>query len=200
MKRIVESFRDWGRDCWCLTGKDNTCGKRFEWQLGDLPFGYDHKYIYSHLGYNLKLSDMQAALGCAQLDRIDSFIEIRKKNYSYLENHLSKYSDVLILPKSSNTTETSWFGFPIVVRDNAPFTRNELINFLEQNKIGTRLLFGGDLTKQPAYSNTKYRLAGDLQNTQVIMNQCFWIGIYPGITKEMLIYMTQTFDTFFKNI
>ena len=188
-KKIVESFRDWGRDCWCPTGCDNTCGKRFKWKLGDLPYGYDHKYIYSHIGYNLKLTDMQAAVGCAQLDKLPAFIKKRKENFDYLYKGLKQLEKYLILPEATPRSEPSWFGFPITVRGSSPVSRNELVQFLEDRKIGTRLLFGGNLIRQPAYKDVKYRKVGDLKESDKVMNQTFWIGVYPGLTKEMLDYM-----------
>jgi CDP-4-dehydro-6-deoxyglucose reductase, E1 len=186
LKKIVESFRDWGRDCWCNPGVDNSCNKRFGWQLGDLPPGYDHKYTYSHIGYNLKLTDMQAAVGLAQLDKLPQFIEQRRKNFDFLYQQLQDLEDILILPEATYESEPSWFGFILSVRANAPFTRNELVQHLEKNLIGTRLLFGGNLIRQPAYKDQKYRVIGDLVNTDYVMNNAFWIGLYPGLTEEML--------------
>lgn len=196
LRRIILSFRDWGRDCWCDPGHDNTCGKRFSWQLGKLPFGYDHKYIYSHIGYNLKITDMQAAVGVAQLKKLPRFIEVRKKNFAYLHNHLKKYEKYFILPEATENSEPSWFGFPILVKENAPFTRNDIVNYLEKNKIATRMLFGGDLTKQPAYQNIKYRAVGSLKNTDIVMNNLFWIGVYPGITREKFDYIVKILNKF----
>ena len=189
LKKIVESFRDWGRDCWCPTGCDNTCGRRFDWRLGDLPKGYDHKYIYSHIGYNLKLTDMQAAIGCAQLNKLPAFIKKRKENFGRLYQGLKPLEKYLILPEATPRSEPSWFGFPITVRGSSPVSRNELVQFLEDRKIGTRLLFGGNLIRQPAYKDVKYRKVGDLKESDKVMNQTFWIGVYPGLTKEMLDYM-----------
>jgi CDP-4-dehydro-6-deoxyglucose reductase, E1 len=189
LKKIVESFRDWGRDCWCNPGVDNSCNKRFGWQLGDLPPGYDHKYTYSHIGYNLKLTDMQAAVGLAQLDKLPQFIEQRRKNFDFLYQQLQDLEDVLILPEATPDSDPSWFGFILSVRSNAPFTRNELIQHLEKNLIGTRLLFGGNLVRQPAYKNQEYRVIGELANTDYVMNNTFWIGLYPGLTEEMLKYV-----------
>ena len=169
VKRQVESFRDWGRDCYCETGKDNTCQKRFEWQLGDLPHGYDHKYIYSHIGYNLKATDLQAAIGVAQLNKLEDFIRIRRKNFEYLINELKSYDD-LIMPQESNNSKTSWFGFPITIKPESKVRRNDLINFLENRKIGTRLLFGGNITKQPAYKNINFKVNSELKNSDIVMN------------------------------
>lgn len=189
LKIIVESFRDWGRDCWCPTGHDNTCSRRFEWKLGDLPKGYDHKYIYSHIGYNLKLTDMQAAIGCAQLDKLPGFIKKRKENFDHLYAGLKSLEKFIILPEATHHSKPSWFGFPITVRDHSPVNRNELIRFLEERKIGTRLLFGGNLIRQPAYKGIKCRKIGDLKESDRVMNQTFWIGVYPALTEEMLDYM-----------
>jgi CDP-4-dehydro-6-deoxyglucose reductase, E1 len=186
LKKIVESFRDWGRDCWCNPGVDNSCNKRFGWQLGDLPSGYDHKFTYSHVGYNLKLTDMQAAVGLAQLEKLPRFIEQRRQNFDFLYQHLQDLEDVLILPEAAADSEPSWFGFILSVKDNAPFTRNELVQHLEKNLIVIRLLFAGNLTRQPAYKDLNYRVIGDLSNTDRVMNNAFWIGLYPGLTEEML--------------
>lgn len=196
LKTLIESFRDWGRDCWCEPGKDNTCGKRFDWQLGDLPHGYDHKYTYSHIGYNLKVSDMQAAVGVTQLKKVNSFIEKRRANFSYLKDNLSTLQDFLILPEATPKSEPSWFGFPIFVRKNAPFTRDELVRHLNDHKIGTRLLFGGNLLRQPAYRNIAHRVVGSLGNSDDVMNHVFWIGVYPGLTQPMLGYVTDTIQRF----
>ena len=196
IKRLVESFRDWGRDCWCETGKDNTCGKRFDWQLGDLPCGYDHKYTYTHVGYNLKLTDMQAAVGVAQLERLPSFIEARRRNFATLHAGLRELDDVLVLPEATPNSEPSWFGFPIMVREDAPFTRDALTRFLESRRIATRLLFGGNLVRQPAYQDVKYRVVGDLANSDRVMHGAFWIGVHPGLTEEMLAYMIESVNAF----
>ena len=196
MKRLVESFRDWGRDCWCDTGKDNTCGKRFEWQLGDLPCGYDHKYTYTHVGYNLKLTDMQAAVGVAQLERLPGFIEARRRNFATLHAGLSDLKDVLCLPRATPGSEPSWFGFPILVREDAPFTRDALTRFLESRRIATRLLFGGNLVRQPAYAGVKHRVVGDLANSDRVMHGAFWIGVHPGLSEEMIAWMTQSIHEF----
>jgi CDP-6-deoxy-D-xylo-4-hexulose-3-dehydrase len=196
LKTLAESFRDWGRDCWCETGKDNTCGKRFEHQLGELPYGYDHKYTYSHIGYNLKVTDMQAAVGLAQLQKVKGFIDSRRANFAYLHENLQDLQEYLILPQATPNSEPSWFGFPIAVRSDAPFTRNQLVQFLESRKIATRLLFGGNLVRQPAYRNSQFRVASPLDNADFIMNQVFWIGVYPGLTRPMLDYVIDTLHTF----
>jgi len=198
LKNIIASFRDWGRDCWCDPGCDNTCGKRFSWKLGALPEGYDHKYIYSHIGYNLKVTDMQAAIGVEQLKKLPNFIEKRKANFKALYDGLNSFGDYLVLPKKANEADPSWFGFPILVRENAPFTRNEIVAYLEKNKIATRMLFGGNLTKQPAYEGIKYRVLDTLENTDTVMNRLFWIGVYPGMTAHMVNYILLGFDTFIK--
>ncbi|MCL4378884.1 MAG: lipopolysaccharide biosynthesis protein RfbH [Actinobacteria bacterium] len=198
LKKIVLSFRDWGRDCWCEPGKDNTCGLRFSRQFGDLPFGYDHKYVYSHIGYNLKLTDMQAAIGVEQLKKLPDFIESRRNNFSFLKKELKKYEKYFILPQSAENSEPSWFGFPILVKNTSPFTRDEIVGFLNKNKIATRMLFGGNLLKQPAYKHIKYRLPVPLKNTDLVMNNLFWIGVYPGLTLEMLKYMIEIIGKFIK--
>lgn len=200
LNRIILSFRDWGRDCWCDPGHDNTCNRRFSQQFGKLPLGYDHKYVYSHIGYNLKVTDMQAAVGCAQLAKLPKFIEARIKNYKYLYDNLKKYEQYLLLPEPVKNSEPSWFGFPILVKDNASFTRADIVNYLENNKIATRMLFGGNLIKQPAYENIKYRLHDNLNNTDTVMNNLFWIGVYPGITKVKIEFIIKIFDSFFKSI
>jgi len=189
LKKIIESFRDWGRDCWCDPGKDNTCGKRFDWQLGDLPAGYDHKYTYSHIGYNLKVTDMQAAVGVSQLKKLPHFIERRRENFDYLTERLSSLQDFFLLPQATRNANPSWFGFPIYVRPDAPFTRDETVLWLEHHKIGTRLLFGGNLTRQPAYRGHNYRVVGDLARADEVMRNVFWIGVYPGLTQSMLDYV-----------
>jgi CDP-6-deoxy-D-xylo-4-hexulose-3-dehydrase len=196
LKRLIESFRDWGRDCWCDTGQDNSCHKRFSWQLGQLPYGYDHKYTYSHIGYNLKVTDMQAAIGVAQLKKLPGFIEKRKENFQALFNGLRAYEKYLLLPSATRNSDPCWFGFPIMIRENMPFTRKDLVNYLENNKIATRMLFGGNLLKQPAYSEIKYRVVGGLDNTDRVMNNLFWIGVYPGLTKEMIDYILLKFRSF----
>jgi CDP-6-deoxy-D-xylo-4-hexulose-3-dehydrase len=196
---FIESFRDWGRDCWCDPGKDNTCGKRFDWQLGTLPCGYDHKYTYSHIGYNLKATDMQAALGASQIEKLPKFVARRKENFQYLSAKLKPLEECLMLPQATPGSDPSWFGFPIGVRENAPFSRDELIHALESKKIATRLLFGGNLLRQPAYEGCEYRVVGDLPNTDFVMNNVFWIGVYPGLTTEMLDYVADTIQLFTKN-
>jgi CDP-4-dehydro-6-deoxyglucose reductase, E1 len=200
--KITESFRDWGRDCWCPPGKDNTCGKRFDWQLGELPFGYDHKYTYSHIGYNLKVSDMQAAIGCSQLDKVDSFIEKRRENFNFLKKAFVKegLDEYFVLPEATPNSQPSWFGFLLTVKSNAGFSRNQATQYLESHKIGTRLLFAGNLTKQPAFANVEYRIVGELTNTDNIMHNGFWIGVWPGIDKERLNYMIETFKQMVKEI
>jgi CDP-6-deoxy-D-xylo-4-hexulose-3-dehydrase len=190
LKKIVESYRDWGRDCWCAPGVDNTCNKRYSWQLGDLPFGYDHKYTYSHVGYNLKMTDMQAAVGVAQLDKLPNFIKKRRENFAFLYQQLQDLQDVLVLPEATANSEPSWFGFPIFVKEDAPFSRNDLVKHLEEKRIGTRLLFGGNLLRQPLYQGLNYRVVGELKNTDKIMQNVFWLGVFPGLTEEMLNYIT----------
>ncbi|WP_055076146.1 lipopolysaccharide biosynthesis protein RfbH [Pseudanabaena sp. 'Roaring Creek'] len=199
LKKIVESLRDWGRDCWCAPGRDNTCNKRFEWQMGDLPFGYDHKYTYSHIGFNLKMTDMQAAIGIAQLDKLPSFIAKRRENFDFLKQQLWDLRDFLIMPEPTIGSEPSWFGFLVLVKETAPFTRNELVKYLEQKKIGTRLLFAGNLVKQPAYKDLFYRVIGDLHNTDRVMEKSFWLGVFPRLNEEMLIYMASTIREFIGN-
>ena len=196
LKRLIESFRDWGRDCWCEAGCDNNCGKRFGWQLGELPFGYDHKYIYSHIGYNLKLTDMQAAVGVEQLKKLPSFIEARKRNFRMLYDGLKKYEKYFILPEIEAEAEPSWFGFLMTVQDGAGFTKDDIVKYLEDNKIATRMLFAGNITKHPCFEDVKYRVCGDLANTDRIMNDTFWIGVYPGLKDEMIEYMLMRFDEF----
>ena len=191
-KVLVESFRDWGRDCWCAPGCDNTCLKRYEWQLGELPEGYDHKYTYSHLGYNLKSGDIQAAIGLAQLDRLESFVEIRRRNWKYLKEGLAGLEEFFMLPRATEDSDPSWFGFAITVRKNSPLNRNQIVQALNENKIGTRLLFGGNLLRQPAFAGTPRRVVGDLANTDIVMNDTFWIGVWPGLTIPMLDYMIES--------
>ena len=193
LKTLVESFRDWGRDCWCEPGKENTCGKRFDWQLGELPCGYDHKYTYSHIGYNLKMTDMQAAVGVSQLKKLPNFIERRRANFAALYAGLKDLEEFFILPEATPNSDPSWFGFPIAVRKDAPFNRNQVIAFLEGRKIATRLLFGGNLLRQPAYQGIPHRVVGSLENTDFVMTQVFWVGVYPGIDGSMLEYMIDTF-------
>lgn len=189
LKLAAESMRDWGRDCWCPPGKDNTCKKRFDWQLGDLPKGYDHKYIYSHVGYNLKVSDMQAAIGVSQLKKLPGFIERRRENFTYLREKLSGLEDRLMLPRATAGANPSWFGFAMTVEAKCPISRNELVRRLEDEKIGTRLLFGGHLLKQPAYREISHRVVGELTNTDRIMNDTFWVGVWPGLERPHLDYI-----------
>jgi CDP-6-deoxy-D-xylo-4-hexulose-3-dehydrase len=193
LKKLVESFRDWGRDCWCDPGKSNTCGCRFEQKLGELPAGYDHKYIYSHIGYNLKATDMQAAVGVAQLQKLPGFIAARRANFAKLHAALSDLGDIFILPEATPHSDPSWFGFPLAVRAEAPTARSQVVRFLESRNIATRLLFGGNLLRQPAYRDIERRVIGDLRNTDFVMNNVFWIGLYPGISQTMIDYMDDTF-------
>lgn len=196
LRRAVESIRDWGRDCYCQPGKDNTCNKRFCWKLGDLPFGYDHKYTYSHLGYNLKISDMQAACALAQMDKLPGFIEARKRNFDYLKSKLASVEEFFVLPEPTPGSEPSWFGFPITIRESASFSRVDLLTYLDQYKVGTRLLFAGNLTRQPYMKGLNYRVEGKLEQTDRIMNQTFWLGVFPGLTTEMLDYVADRLETF----
>ena len=197
LRQIVESIRDWGRDCYCQPGKDNTCGKRFCQKLGDLPHGYDHKYTYSHLGYNLKISDMQAACALAQMDRVEEFIAARKANFAYLKNGLKNCEDFLLLPEATPNSDPSWFGFPITIKASAGINRVDLLQYLDQNKIGTRLLFAGNLTRQPYMKGRNFRISGALTNTDTVMNDTFWIGVYPGLSKEMLDFVIAKLEAFF---
>ena len=193
---LIDSFRDWGRDCWCEPGKDNTCGKRFDWQLGELPCGYDHKYTYSHIGYNLKATDMQAALGVSQIAKLPHFIERRKENFAYLKAALYGLEDVLMLPEATPNSDPSWFGFPIAVRESAPFTRDELTRHFDAKKIGTRLMFAGNLLRQPAYQGIECRVIGDMKNTDFVMSNVFWLGVFPGLKPEMLDYIADIAKAF----
>ncbi|WP_158824071.1 lipopolysaccharide biosynthesis protein RfbH [Granulicella sp. S156] len=197
---LIDSFRDWGRDCWCEPGVDNTCGKRFDWQLGTLPCGYDHKYTYSHVGYNLKATDMQAALGVSQIDKLPEFIERRKANFAYLKNVLKPLEQYLVLPEATPKSDPSWFGFPIGVKEDAPFKRDQLTKALEAQKIGTRLLFAGNLLRQPAYEGWEYRVVGEMTNTDYVMNNVFWIGVFPGLTNEMLDFIAKTAIEFVEQV
>ena len=197
LKKIIESIRDWGRDCFCAPGKNNTCGKRFEWKLGQLPEGYDHKYTYSNLGYNLKITDMQASVGLGQLKKISTFVSVRKENFSYLKNELKEFEKYLILPEPTPKSKPSWFGFPITVKESAPFSKNDLVNFLASKLIDTRPLFAGNIVRQPYFETISYRVVGRLQNTDLIMNNTFWIGVFPGLTQEMLQYVVEEFKNFF---
>ncbi len=200
LARIAKSFRDWGRDCHCAPGQNNACGMRFKRQFGNLPFGYDHKYIYSHIGYNLKVTDMQAAIGVAQLDKLPYFIEKRKENFNKINEKIKKYEKYFIMPKATEKSDPSWFGYPLTVKDDAGFTRNELTQHLEDNNIMTRLLFAGNITKQPAYINENHRIIGDLKNTDNIMNNTFFIGVYPEIDDPQVDYIEKVFDEFFEKV
>ena len=190
-KRLVESFRDWGRDCWCPPGHDNTCLKRYDWKLGGLPEGYDHKYTYSHIGYNLKSGDIQAAIGLAQLDRLEDFTNLRRRNWAYLRAGLDDLSDLLLMPKATKDSDPSWFGFALTVQPSSPKTRNQIVQELNEYNIGTRLLFAGNLLRQPAFINTPRRVHGDLANTDIVMNDTFWIGVWPGLTTPMLDFVIE---------
>ena len=195
VKKQVDSFRDWGRDCYCETGCDNTCLKRFEWKLGELPEGYDHKYIYSHIGYNLKATDMQAALGLSQIEKLEFFVERRKENFNYLINQL-KEVEGLMLPIATENSDPSWFGFPITLDPNHPVNREELLRFLDSRKIGTRLMFAGNIMRQPAYLDQDFRVVGDLTNTDIVMKRTFWVGTYPGLTNPMLDFIADSIKDF----
>jgi CDP-6-deoxy-D-xylo-4-hexulose-3-dehydrase len=196
LKSIAESFRDWGRDCYCAPGKDNTCNKRFCWKLGNLPEGYDHKYTYAHLGYNLKITDMQASCALAQMDKLDNFIQARKDNFAYLRNRLISCEEYLHLPDPTPNSDPSWFGFLMTIRPESDVQRVDLLNYLDQNKIGTRLLFAGNLTRQPYMIGRKYRISGDLTNTDLVMNNSFWVGVYPGLSMEMLSFIADKIENF----
>jgi CDP-4-dehydro-6-deoxyglucose reductase, E1 len=193
LKKLVESFRDWGRDCWCDPGKSNTCGRRFDQALGDLPAGYDHKYTYSHIGYNLKATDMQAAIGVAQLKKLPAFMAARRDNFARLSSALKDLDDIFVLPEATPCSDPCWFGFPLAVRQNSSFKRSDVVRFLESRKIATRLLFGGNLLRQPAYRDIQRRVIGELPNTEFVMNNVFWVGLYPGITSPMIDYVAETF-------
>ncbi|HYF58550.1 MAG TPA: lipopolysaccharide biosynthesis protein RfbH [Burkholderiaceae bacterium] len=196
LKTIAESFRDWGRDCYCPPGKDNTCGKRFGWKLGSLPEGYDHKYTYGHLGYNLKITDMQAACGLAQLDKAAAFVQRRKENFAFLRERLASCEEFLILPRATPNADPSWFGFPVTLKPEAPVSRVDLLTYLDQNKVGTRLLFAGNLTRQPYMAGRTYRVSGDLTNTDRVMNDTFWIGVQPALGPEMLEWSANRIETY----
>jgi CDP-6-deoxy-D-xylo-4-hexulose-3-dehydrase len=195
LKPLIESFRDWGRDCWCDTGKDNTCGKRFDWQLGTLPYGYDHKYTYSHIGYNLKATDMQAAVGAAQMGKLEGFVKARNRNWQTLYDGLGDL-DCLIMPRATEHSEPSWFGFCVTIHPGSKVKRHELVQFLDARKIGSRQLFGGNLLRQPAYENIEHRVVGDLTNADIVTEQTFWLGVYPGLTDEMLDYVVSSVREF----
>jgi len=197
LRRAIESFRDWGRDCYCLPGKENTCGKRFCWKLGQLPFGYDHKYTYSHIGYNLKITDMQAACALAQMDRLDGFIAARRRNFAWLRDRLKSVEEFVILPEATPGSDPSWFGFLMTLREESGTRRVELLEYLDQYKIGTRLLFAGNLTRQPSMANARYRVSGDLANTDRIMRDTFWIGVHPGLSMEMLDFVAAKIEAYF---
>jgi CDP-6-deoxy-D-xylo-4-hexulose-3-dehydrase len=193
LKTLIESFRDWGRDCWCDPGKANTCGKRFDWQLGELPNGYDHKFTYSHVGYNLKATDLQAAVGLAQLRKLSAFIGARRRNFQMLYEGLRDLEEFFILPQATPDSDPSWFGFPLAVRPDAPFNREQVVRYLEDRKIATRLLFGGNLTRQPAYRDVRYRRVGTLRNSDFVMSRVFWVGVFPGLVPAAIKYMIDTF-------
>ena len=196
LKRALECLRDWGRDCWCASGQDNTCKKRFDWQLGELPHGFDHKYTYSHLGYNLKITDMQAAVGLAQIPKIDEFVAARRRNFTFLKSALSEFENVFILPEATAKSDPSWFGFPLTVRPDSGVGRDDLVKYLNDKKIGTRLLFGGNLLKQPYMLGRHYRTSGDIVNADTVMNDTFWIGVYPGLDEASLGYIVETIGAF----
>lgn len=200
LKRIVESFRDWGRDCYCAPGEDNTCGKRFCWQLGDLPEGYDHKYTYSHLGYNLKITDMQAACALAQMDRLDDFIAARKRNFAWLSERLAGCTEQLILPQATPGSDPSWFGFPLTLRDGCGIERVELLRYLDEQRVGTRLLFAGNLTRQPYMQGLEYRVCGELTMTDKAMRDTFWIGLWPGLSEDHLEHAARSLETYVRRL
>ena len=196
LRRAMETFRDWGRDCYCEPGKDNTCKRRFDWQLGDLPYGYDHKYIYSHVGFNLKITDMQAAVGTAQLEHLDDFIAARRRNFALLKEGLRDLEEMFVLPEATPGSDPSWFGFLLTVRDDAPFSRDEIVKHLNERRIGTRLLFGGNLVRQPYMKGQNFRVHGTLENSDRIMHRTFWIGVYPGLGEDAIGYVLQTIHDF----
>tara|TARA_B100001057_G_scaffold500029_1_gene613073 strand:+ start:20846 stop:22153 length:1308 start_codon:yes stop_codon:yes gene_type:complete len=194
--KILESLRDWGRDCWCAPGNDNTCNRRYDWQLGDLPYGYDHKYIYSHIGYNLKLTDLQSSVGVSQIDKLDKFIDTRKNNWERLYQGLKHLEEFLILPVKETNSDPSWFGFALTIKEAAPFSRPELINYLDERKINSRFLFGGNILWQPAYSNIEHREVGTLTNSNTVALSTFWLGVFPGLTNEMIDYVIESINAF----
>ncbi|MDR8013803.1 lipopolysaccharide biosynthesis protein RfbH [Ectopseudomonas guguanensis] len=200
LKRIVESFRDWGRDCYCAPGEDNTCGKRFCWQLGELPEGYDHKYTYSHLGYNLKITDMQAACALAQMDRLDDFINARKRNFAWLSERLADCAEQLILPRATPGSDPSWFGFPLTLRDGCGIERVGLLRHLDEQRVGTRLLFAGNLTRQPYMQGLEYRVSGELKVTDKIMHDTFWIGLWPGLSEDHLEHAARSLEAYVRRL
>ena len=200
LKRIAESIRDWGRDCYCEPGKDNTCGKRYCWKLGDLPEGYDHKYTYSHMGYNLKITDMQAACGYSQIKKLKKFVKIRNQNFAYLSKKFKKLDDFFYLPKKTKYSQPSWFGYLLTIKPNTNIKRSELINFLNSKNIGTRLLFSGNITKQPYMKNVNYEVCDNLENTNLVLNNSFWVGVYPGLNKKMLDYIFANIALFIKKL
>jgi CDP-6-deoxy-D-xylo-4-hexulose-3-dehydrase len=196
LKRALECLRDWGRDCWCASGQDNTCKKRFDWQLGELPHGFDHKYTYSHLGYNLKITDMQAAVGLAQISKIDEFVAARRRNFAFLKSALAEFEDIFILPEATPKSDPSWFGFPLTVRSGSGLNRDDLVKYLNDKKIGTRLLFGGNLLKQPYMLGRQYRTSGEIVNADIVMNDTFWIGVYPGLDEASLGFIVEKIGSF----
>jgi CDP-6-deoxy-D-xylo-4-hexulose-3-dehydrase len=198
LRVLIESYRDWGRDCYCLPGQDNTCLKRFDQKHGDLPFGYDHKFVYSHIGYNLKMTDMQAAIGVAQMEKVSSFIEKRKENWAYLRNAFSDLEEYFILPEKAANSEPSWFGFALTIRESSKFNRQDILNHLAENKIGTRLLFAGDLTKQPSFKAANFTKIGNLNNTSTVTKNTFWLGCWPGLKNQHLDYIYESVLNFTK--
>lgn len=198
IKLSIDSFRDWGRDCWCKSGHDNTCNKRFDWQLGDLPHGYDHKFTYSNIGYNLKATDLQASIGVAQIDKLESFILKRKQNWKRINNIFSKYNNYFILHKAEENTDPSWFGYAVTLKDDIKFSRNDFVKFLNENNIATRLMFGGNLIRQPAYKDRTFEIYKNLNNADIVMKNSFWLGVYPGLSSEMLDYLEDRIDEFIK--
>lgn len=196
LKRALECLRDWGRDCWCASGQDNTCKKRFDWQLGELPHGFDHKYTYSHLGYNLKITDMQAAVGLAQISKIDEFVAARRRNFAFLKSALAEFENIFVLPEATAKSDPSWFGFPLTVRSDSGLNRDDLVKYLNDKKIGTRLLFGGNLLKQPYMLGREYRTSGEIVNADIVMNDTFWVGVYPGLDENSLGYIVEKIGSF----